>query len=562
MTQKRIMLFSLLWLAILTLPCYSQPDAKTQEKHAALNRYIDFANEGMHILWAIHERLESLNQEMNTHIISEEKEPVVFSVTDVINNFNYFGVLQGVCAKSYAVSNPQVNIRKLYEETTKQASNIPQSRLVSLNRHRDDMMYLIIELLSLTDSLEKYTETMAYTKDPEFIRAFKILYRCASIYDEFQGVKNKLSDQIQLAASPAIPELKDLDAIIYHSNQILLSVRNENGDEIVKHIDLLEKALKAAETNKESSKEGLKKLGLYFHQENRGYNNIIKYAQQMISRSREFFERPMPDPTFRMYPQNYYHYNERLLALYNHHKYGMIAYYNRFIGFSNIKLLKHIEETPMFHVLTPKDIKKTEKETKTVVEADVVFDEIPNMDGAASNNLILLLDVSASMSKPEKLSLLKDALRYLLTLLRPEDFISIVTYSGDSRVVLKPTSARDRDEILAAINRLRSSGGTNIKKGIRQAYKIAEDNFIPGGNNRVILASDGAFEIGGSTSRTVQHSANRSIKLSVFLFGKKEATRTAEQLQKLSNMGGGNYFHVTPKNANKVLLKEAKAVRR
>ena len=178
------------------------------------------------------------------------------------------------------------------------------------------------------------------------------------------------------------------------------------------------------------------------------------------------------------------------------------------------------------------------------------------------NNLIFLLDVSASMSKPEKLPLLKDGLKYILDLMRPEDQIAIVTYSGESRIVLNATSAADKEKILTAINRLRSGGGTNIRKGMRQAYKVAIDNFIPGGNNRIILASDGAFDIGSPTSKSVRQNANRDIQLSVFLFGRKTVPRTEKQLQSLANLGGGNYFHITKKNANKSLLKEAKAVRR
>ncbi|MCB0838750.1 MAG: VWA domain-containing protein [Bacteroidetes bacterium] len=562
MPQKFLILISITWLMVFVLPCHAQIDAKTQEKYAALNRYVNFSNEGIHILWAVHQRLETLNQDMNAYLMSEEKTPIVFSITDVIHNFNYFGVLQGVCAKSYAVTDPQVNIRKLYEETSKQNASIPQETLIQLNRHRDDMMYLLVELLSLSDTLEKYTARQQYTTDAEMQKGYRILRRCVEIYNEFQVAKNKLAEQVNQTTGPAIPELKDLEAIIYHSNQIILGVRSENGDQIVKHINLLEKAIQTAEANKESNKENLKKLGLYYHKENMGYTNMIQYAQQMITRSREFFERPMPDPDFRMYPQSYYHYNERLLALYNHHKYGIIAYYNRFIGFANITLVKYIEEAPLFYMLSPQDIIKQNQELVAEKESNLEFDEIPNMDGAAANNLIFLLDVSASMAKPEKLTLLKDALRYLLGLLRPEDFIAIVTYSGDSRIVLDATSARQEETILQAINSIRSSGRTNIKKGIRQAYKVAEDNFIPGGNNRIILASDGAFDITGSMSRTVENSANRDIVLSVFLFGKKEASRTAEQLQKLSEMGQGNYFHITPENAEKVLLKEAKAVRK
>ena len=547
----------------LTLPCHSQPVTKSDKKHFALNRYVNFSNEGIHILWAIHERLESFNSDMNEYIRYNGTTRLSFKLSDIVDNYNYFGVMQGVCSKSYGVTNPQVNIQKLYQETSKESAYIPEKYLTDLNRNRDELMYLIMELLSIGDSLTAYTEYDRYQNDPELSRGFEMLNRCSEIYNEFQAMKNRLSDQVEMAADPSPKELRDLEAIITYSNEIVLGIRNEKGTEIVKNIEALEAAISKAEASKEAQKETLKNLGLYYHKENMGYNHMIKYARQIVRRGREFFESPMPDPVYRAYPQHYYHYNNRLLSLYNHHKYGIIAYYNRFLSFANKTFVKHIEETPLFHVLLPMDDPIAEASPKTsapLVEDN--FDEIPSMEGAASNNLIFLLDVSASMSKPENLPLLKNGLKYLLGLMRPEDQISIVTYSGDTRIVLDATSAADKAKILSAINRLRSSGGTNIKKGIRQAYKVAEENFIPGGNNRIILASDGAFELGSTTTKTVKQNANRNIQLSVFLFGRKEAPRTAEQLQKLANLGGGNYFHITKKNANKSLLKEAKAVRK
>ncbi|MEL7340614.1 MAG: VWA domain-containing protein, partial [Bacteroidota bacterium] len=118
-----------------------------------------------------------------------------------------------------------------------------------------------------------------------------------------------------------------------------------------------------------------------------------------------------------------------------------------------------------------------------------------SFDGIAENNLILLLDVSASMKKPEKLPLLKESLTRLLDHMRPEDRISVIAYAGDVDVVLEGMSAANKYEILNAIENLRSAGGTKSKEAIRRAYRLADDNYISGGNNRIIFATDGFFDV-------------------------------------------------------------------
>ena len=178
--------------------------------------------------------------------------------------------------------------------------------------------------------------------------------------------------------------------------------------------------------------------------------------------------------------------------------------------------------------------------------------------GVAENNLILLLDVSASMRKPEKLPLLKDALQRLLVHMRPEDQISIVVYSGNVNVVLEAVSAAQSEQILSAIDNLRSSGTTRGKNALRQAYQLAEDNFIAGGNNRIIMATDGYFEVPELYSLAEKETR---VQLSVFSFGKLPDEKHGE-LKALARYGGGNYASITPDNVDDALLKEAKAVRK
>jgi Ca-activated chloride channel family protein len=121
--------------------------------------------------------------------------------------------------------------------------------------------------------------------------------------------------------------------------------------------------------------------------------------------------------------------------------------------------------------------------------------DVPRENMPAAN-LVFLVDVSGSMQSADKLDLLKNALKLLVNKLRPQDHVALVVYAGASGVVLEPTSGKDRLKIITALDSLTAGGSTNGGAGIRLAYAQAEQGFIPGGINRVLLATDGDFNVG------------------------------------------------------------------
>ena len=175
-------------------------------------------------------------------------------------------------------------------------------------------------------------------------------------------------------------------------------------------------------------------------------------------------------------------------------------------------------------------------------------------------NLVFLIDVSGSMQLANKLPLVKASLTMLVGHLTARDKVAIVVYAGASGLVLPSTSASDRSRILAAIADLQSGGSTNGAAGIELAYQQAQANFIPGGVNRVILATDGDFNVGvpdrGSLVRLIEDKRRAGIALSVLGYGMgnlKDAT-----LEQLADKGNGNYAYIdTLQEANKVLVNQA-----
>jgi len=186
---------------------------------------------------------------------------------------------------------------------------------------------------------------------------------------------------------------------------------------------------------------------------------------------------------------------------------------------------------------------------RKLVMIGVQGDEIPIEDQPPAN-LVFLIDSSGSMSSGEKLSLLKRGFKMMVNQLRPVDAVSIVTYAGSDRVVLESTTGDQKEKIKIAIDSLRAGGSTNGAGGIQKAYEIAVQNFIKDGNNRVILATDGDFNVGISdTDELVKFIAAKrdsGVFLSVFGFGAAYdgGNYKDEKMEQLADNGNGVYLYI------------------
>ncbi|MCU0426507.1 MAG: von Willebrand factor type A domain-containing protein [Candidatus Kapabacteria bacterium] len=174
-----------------------------------------------------------------------------------------------------------------------------------------------------------------------------------------------------------------------------------------------------------------------------------------------------------------------------------------------------------------------------------------------ASNLVFLIDVSGSMDSPEKLPLLKDAFTMLTKQLRPQDRVAIVVYAGAAGVVLSPTDGSDKNRIFAALNNLSAGGSTAGGEGIKLAYHLARQYFIKGGNNRVILATDGDFNVGTSSEgdlvRLIEKERESGVFLTVLGFGM--GNYKDSKMEKLADKGNGNYAYIdNAREAERVLV--------
>jgi len=184
--------------------------------------------------------------------------------------------------------------------------------------------------------------------------------------------------------------------------------------------------------------------------------------------------------------------------------------------------------------------------------------EVPASARPAAN-LVFLIDVSGSMQTPDKLPLLKNAFRLLTDQLTERDRVAMVVYAGGTGVVLEPTSGKDKYRILAALDRLEAGGSTNGAAGIEQAYALARSMMIPEGINRVVLATDGDFNVGVVNFEALIDRAERErasgVALTTLGFG--SGNYNDQLLERLADAGNGNYAYVDNlSEARKVLVSE------
>lgn len=185
-----------------------------------------------------------------------------------------------------------------------------------------------------------------------------------------------------------------------------------------------------------------------------------------------------------------------------------------------------------------------------------------DLDNLKASNFVFLIDCSGSMGDTNKLPLLKKSLRILLDQLGEQDRVAVVAYAGAAGLVLPSTPATEKRKILKALDKLKAGGSTAGGQGIQLAYEVAKQNLIPGGNNRVILATDGDFNVGVSSSadlvRLIEEKRKDDIYLTICGLGM--GNYKDGRMEQISNAGNGNYFYIDDiREAEKVFGREMRA---
>lgn len=181
------------------------------------------------------------------------------------------------------------------------------------------------------------------------------------------------------------------------------------------------------------------------------------------------------------------------------------------------------------------------------------------MDSIPPSNLVFLIDVSASMDQPNRLPLIKESLQLLVKNLRPTDTVSIVVYGGDIGLWLSPTDGGNQDKLIASIEKLRAGGDTPGEDALKTAYMLARKHFIKDGNNRIILATDGDFNVGSNTEKKLEEliGNEKQFGISLSCIGVGMGNYKDSKIEILSKKGNGNFAYIDSlPEAEKIFMTE------
>jgi len=188
---------------------------------------------------------------------------------------------------------------------------------------------------------------------------------------------------------------------------------------------------------------------------------------------------------------------------------------------------------------------KTQEKENSPAPVQNTADETLLTDNYRPNNIVFLIDASYSMTKEGRMDLLKATMVKLLTPLRSIDSLSIVTYSGDARILIAPTSGFEKDKIAEAINNITPEGSTQAAKGLSTAIDVGLSSFIASGNNQIVLATDGDFDIGSANTRLREKITNAAKKgLTTSVVGIRQEKGSGKSLREIKNLGEGEMLKI------------------
>ncbi|MEZ4828451.1 MAG: VWA domain-containing protein [Bacteroidia bacterium] len=507
---------------LINLP--ARPAPITAEMMAAFNQYPDYINLRVHDLSLLHRHLEQFNVELNQYYSSRfenpsgenfRNSPPVFAGKDICQNIN--------------MSRDLAHASRFFSP----------SEAAAIRAHLEEMEQIWNRLRGIPGRFEAFSlNADSYTED-QVREMYLVLDEAGIMFEDFNITKSNLYFELEKIyknyqapdrLSPWVTAAGELKNLVSLSFRALQAVRVEDARTLTEILAETERALGSAMVHQKTffrntrpgSEKGQSPAGLYAE--------IIAQARAISALSREYLSDPVVDPFYEKLGKAYYYFNFRYVLNYSAEGQGLVYQYNRFLSLSDQPMLRSVAEVNTFRAMPPDS-------------HPVDF---------AGRNLVFLLDISGSMDRPEKLPLFRREFVLLLSQLSPTDKVSIVTYSGYADVVLPLTLAAQKQEIVSALQRVEVKGQSKPDEGFVLAFKEAEKGFRDKGDNRVILISDGGFEISQAMKTLVAGRSVGGISLDAYYFGQNEPV-VKSRLMHLAKLGNGHYAPIPSGGAENLL---------
>lgn len=534
-----LFLFSFRWTT-------AQPLQLNKSVCRAINNYVLYANEAMHTAHVMYGEFEQWNWNLN-RFVQGECDTIAYPQlhSNILTNYDYYSTLPRDLYKNIFSDNVYI----AYERRGKPLETVGKIENV------------LAELEKIRFQLFQYSSQQQYKTDPYGEQAYALLARAEVLYYDLYALQDKLRMGLKEAKALYIHSPADsskyrvmvqMEKVIESLETVVRYVRiDQSTTESQNALLIANNLLADMERNRSQYLSGIAAIDSSALCPHKRYDAFVQRGKECVAVLQDFKNAALAKYQGLPRPAHYYYYNVDVLNKFNRYGDGLVRIFNRFIVQNN-ELYLHANELPkLFKVSVPNTKKDSTQK-----------DSSKTLDNFAANHLVFLLDMSTSMADTSRMPVLLDAMRSLVKLMRSEDQITIITFSGRAKMYLPPTSAADKNKILQVINTLPFGGGSNVYDGLNLAYEVGLNNFIQGGNNRIIMATDGVLKVENNTRRLIQQGSNKGMVLSVFYIDKNEESTKKMLLQSMATKGKGQYRFIQKNTAEEQLLQEAQSVRK
>lgn len=542
------------------LPYYllAQSDTLSSKQVEAFNLYVEFTNDNIHALWNYHNEFTKFNKELLQYQEMTPEKRVSSSLSFKDKPFLHLD-------EDY-----KILPWKSYYKTRQNSTYLPYGVANQLNAFLTSIWGCTENIEAVSEQLDAHVNSGLEKNDQWINEAYRILGLAEEQYTQFHELTHNLEFGLQSGYEMFAPPNKNdpfvkkailLLNLISPCSDIMEAMRADDLEGVEAGlVDLnVMRELYIEEIGEQLNE--VRFLGDDNPEPHIRYDFILRQIDNFRKYARTYLDKF--DVEYKLpHGNSWFYYNNRLINQFNRFGRGLALQYNHYVDSTDVAMLKILEAPNWMKATEPGDfeipesfVEKLPQDTTLPVPGAI------SLEGYAYNNLVFLLDVSSSMNKPGKLDLLQSSFKFLVNLMRPQDRVSIVTYSGDAKVVLPSTSAVEKIKIIQAIDSLESKGTSQVIEGFQAAKSEAKRHFINDGNNKIILASDGAFSEDKQLSKLVRELGKENISLTVFYYSQTEKPEEANRLRKLSRLGKGNYTHISESNSDKIMVREAQKVK-
>lgn len=546
----------LLCFLLLSFLAKAQPPQELEPldapKAEALNNYVRFANELLHAAALLQEDFENFNRQINNYYASDRHYSFQLRMVRVIDKKNK-GREQSVW-EAWVIAK------------TIGTQRFDYGQRVELTEAAEKLYDILENLQKMQHDLCDYALSSRIESDRLLDYPYAQLHAAASLYRDLKVARDDLARELDiLYKSYRYPQPNTIQI----RSHILMRELHAKADELLKALraqdqDKLRELLKeyrliiakmedfqarylydlTCKEDLEKEKPCHRKL----------FDSLTYAATDFLSYTSEYLHNEDIPKYYKDLGKEYYYYNSRYTNAEMRYGRGFLEMSNTFIGLADIPLLHLIQEPKLFKAW---DIRKFEDLEEEEDVPQTAMTERGPLAGAPPVNLILLLDVSRSMTADDKLPRLKEAFIDLLGQMRSVDRVAIISFSGEAELLLSATPARRHGPILRAINQLKTQYSTDADAGIGLAVTEAVRGDLHDSNNRIVMATDGMFKVDNRTKRRLErYSEKYNFSLSVFDFNSYPKESIEDRLRELARLGKGNYRYMIDNDVRSILLDE------